>query len=169
MLICISYIKSKMYFYSDVKLCRYDGRNVKTSLKFPWINDFIDRHFIFRLIILAFCIVYNLTMNSEFENFRKKVINWQSFFKSSLKNPAKSVNFLEIILVFLRPKKKKVELVEKSHSCWYYWKGVRKANLIDTLGRNALRWFSKCAKNLSLFLHIFIWFQRFLAHFLREI
>ena len=41
--------------------------------------DFSDLHFIFWLFILAFCIVYNLTMNSELENVRKKVFNWQSF------------------------------------------------------------------------------------------
>ena len=42
--------------------------------------DFSDLHIIFWLFILAFCIVYNLTMNSEIENVRKKVLNWQSFF-----------------------------------------------------------------------------------------
>ena len=41
--------------------------------------DFSDLHFIFWLFILAFCIVYKLTMNSELENVRKKVLNWQSF------------------------------------------------------------------------------------------
>ena len=35
-------------------------------------------------INLGFCFVYNLTIKSEFENVRKKVLNWQSFFKSSL-------------------------------------------------------------------------------------
>ena len=46
------------------------------------MSDFSDLHFIFWLFILAFCIVYNLTMNSEFENVRKNVLIWQSFFKS---------------------------------------------------------------------------------------
>ena len=34
--------------------------------------DFSDLHFIFWLFILAFCIVYKRTMNSEFENVSKK-------------------------------------------------------------------------------------------------
>ena len=37
--------------------------------------DFSDLHFIFWLFIVTFCIVYNLTMNSKFENVRKKVLN----------------------------------------------------------------------------------------------
>ena len=41
--------------------------------------DFSDLHFSFWLFILAFCIVYNLTMNSDLGNVRKKVLNWQSF------------------------------------------------------------------------------------------
>ena len=63
-------------------VCRYDCRYVKVRFKFPWMVDFTDLHFIFWLFFLDFCIVYNLAMNSEFENVRKKVLNWQSSFKS---------------------------------------------------------------------------------------
>ena len=60
---------------------RYDCRYVKFRFKFSWMVDFTDWHFIFWLFILAFCIVYNLTMNSEFENVCKKLLMWQSSFK----------------------------------------------------------------------------------------
>ena len=47
------------------------------------MGDVSDLHFIFWLFNLAFCIVYNLTINLEFENVRKKNLNWKSFIKSS--------------------------------------------------------------------------------------
>ena len=79
---CICYIISKMYIYSDVKVCRHDCRYVKVRFKIPWMSNFSDLHFMFWLFNLAFCIIYKLKMNSEFENVRKKVLIWQSFLKS---------------------------------------------------------------------------------------
>ena len=72
-------LQSKMYFYSDIKFCRYDCRYLKIRFKFPWMSHFSDLHFMSWFFILAFCIVYDLTMSSEIEKVRKKVLNWHFF------------------------------------------------------------------------------------------
>ena len=65
--------------------------------------DFSDLHFIFWLFILALCIVYNLTMNSEFENVRKNVLNSQSFFFKSHRQEL-TLKYYSIFAMLLNPK-----------------------------------------------------------------
>ena len=48
---------------------------LKSVFNFLELVDFGDSHFFIWLFFLAFCILYNLTMNPEFGNVRKKFFN----------------------------------------------------------------------------------------------